>query len=248
MLLDGERAWPEPDSPLPAQPLPHAAQGRRPGARSCSAPAASPRRTSRPTRCARTRTRAAARSTRCARSRGGCATQPREELPELLLLLGDQVYADEVSPHAKAVVETRRDPREEPGDRVVDYEEYTHLYRESWTEPTIRWLLSTVSTAMIFDDHDIHDDWNVSARWVDEMRAEGVVERAHRRRADVVLGLPAPRQRLRRPDHADDDLLAQASRRPTTPASCCASSRAAPTARPTARAGATAATSAARGW
>jgi hypothetical protein len=100
------------------------------------------------------------------------ADEPREGLPELLLLLGDQVYADEVSPHTRSVVETRRSPEEPPGDRVVDFEEYTHLYRESWTEPAIRWLLSTVSTAMIFDDHDVHDDWNISQRWVDEMRRE----------------------------------------------------------------------------
>ena len=29
-------------------------------------------------------------------------------------------------------------------------------------DPDIRWLLSTVPTAMIFDDHDVHDDWNIS--------------------------------------------------------------------------------------
>jgi hypothetical protein len=34
----------------------------------------------------------------------------------------------------------------------------------------IRWLLSTVPSAMIFDDHDVHDDWNTSIEWVTEMR------------------------------------------------------------------------------
>ena len=34
----------------------------------------------------------------------------------------------------------------------------------------IRWLLSTVPSAMIFDDHDVHDDWNTSIDWVTEMR------------------------------------------------------------------------------
>ncbi len=96
--------------------------------------------------------------------------EPRERWPDLLLLLGDQVYADEVSPGTAAFVETRRNPEEPPGRRVLDYEEYTRLYRESWSEPTIRWLLSTVPTAMIFDDHDVHDDWNISQSWVDEMR------------------------------------------------------------------------------
>jgi hypothetical protein len=57
-----------------------------------------------------------------------------------------------------------------PGDQVADFEEYTRLYRESWSEPDIRWLLSTVPTVMIFDDHDVHDDWNISWLWVEEMR------------------------------------------------------------------------------
>jgi PhoD-like phosphatase len=97
--------------------------------------------------------------------------QPREEWPDVLLMIGDQVYADEVSPATRAFVETRRDPSAPPGERVLDFEEYTHLYRESWSDPTIRWLLSTVSTAMIFDDHDVHDDWNISQAWLDEMRS-----------------------------------------------------------------------------
>ena len=97
--------------------------------------------------------------------------EPRERWPDLLLLLGDQVYADEVSPGTAAFAETRRHPEEPPGRRVLDYEEYTRLYKESWSEPAIRWLLSTVPTAMIFDDHDVHDDWNISQAWVDEMRA-----------------------------------------------------------------------------
>jgi PhoD-like phosphatase len=95
---------------------------------------------------------------------------PREEWPDVLLMLGDQVYADEVSPAARAFIESRRDPSAPPGERVLDFEEYTELYRESWSDPTIRWLLSTLSTAMIFDDHDVHDDWNISGAWLEEMR------------------------------------------------------------------------------
>jgi hypothetical protein len=96
--------------------------------------------------------------------------EPRERWPDVLLMIGDQVYADEVSPATRSFLETRRDLSEPPGDRVVDYEEYTRLYHESWSDPTIRWLLSTLSTAMIFDDHDVHDDWNISQAWLDEMR------------------------------------------------------------------------------
>jgi PhoD-like phosphatase len=94
-----------------------------------------------------------------------------EDLPDLLLLLGDQVYADSVSPATSAMIAARRDLSVPPGTEVADYEEYCQLYRESWSEPAIRWLLSTVPTAMIFDDHDVHDDWNTSAAWVERMRA-----------------------------------------------------------------------------
>ena len=91
--------------------------------------------------------------------------------PQALVLLGDQVYADEVSPETKAFIRERRPTGEPPGETIADFEEYTRLYREAWSEPYIRWLLSTVPTAMIFDDHDVHDDWNTSQTWVDDMRA-----------------------------------------------------------------------------
>jgi PhoD-like phosphatase len=91
--------------------------------------------------------------------------EPRERWPDVLVMIGDQVYADEVSPETREFIEGRRDTSEPPGDQVLDYEEYTRLYRESWSDPAIRWLLSTVSTAMVFDDHDVHDDWNISASW-----------------------------------------------------------------------------------
>jgi hypothetical protein len=97
--------------------------------------------------------------------------QDPDDWPDLLLLLGDQVYADEVSPRTREFVESKRDVEVEPGPIALDFEEYTQLYRESWGDPVIRWLLSTVSSAMIFDDHDVHDDWNISRAWLDEMHA-----------------------------------------------------------------------------
>ncbi|MEA2408786.1 MAG: hypothetical protein QOE69_2905 [Thermoleophilaceae bacterium] len=96
--------------------------------------------------------------------------ESREDWPDVLMMLGDQVYADEVSPATRAYIETKRDTSDPPGERVLDFEDYTRLYLESWGEPDIRWLLSTVSTVMIFDDHDVHDDWNISESWVEEMR------------------------------------------------------------------------------
>jgi hypothetical protein len=98
--------------------------------------------------------------------------QPPEHWPSLLLMLGDQVYADAASPQTRAFIRSRRSPSEPPGEEVADFEEYTRLYREAWSEPAIRWLLSTVPSAMIFDDHEVIDDWNTSAAWKREIQAQ----------------------------------------------------------------------------
>jgi hypothetical protein len=101
------------------------------------------------------------------------ATRSDEELarPDLLLFLGDQVYADETSERMQEFIAARRDIGEPPGEELADYEEYAHLYRLAWNDPVNRWLLSTVPSAMIFDDHDVRDDWNTSWRWRQEMEA-----------------------------------------------------------------------------
>jgi hypothetical protein len=95
------------------------------------------------------------------------------EWPQLLVLLGDQVYADQVSPATKRFIESRAADRSgAPTSEVADYEEYCHLYWEAWRTPLMRWLLSTLPTTMIFDDHDVHDDWNTSDVWVREIRRQ----------------------------------------------------------------------------
>lgn len=95
--------------------------------------------------------------------------RPTDAWPHLLLLIGDQVYADEVSDAVAERIRARRGTRSQPRREVADFEEYSWLYAESWADPPVRWLLSTVSSAMIFDDHDIHDDWNTSKAWRHEM-------------------------------------------------------------------------------
>jgi hypothetical protein len=95
---------------------------------------------------------------------------PPSEWPHLLLMVGDQVYVDEGSPRVREWIRSRRDTSKPPGEEVADFEEYTRLYHESWGDPVIRWLFSSVSTAMVIDDHDMHDDWNISRSWAEEMR------------------------------------------------------------------------------
>ena len=161
VLLDGTRAWPPPDSPFPPSVItsPTEEDGLRVAFGSCrwAAPPAGGKDPVGPD----------ALDTLSAR----IASAPRGERPDVLLLLGDQVYADEVSDATRQWISGRRDLNEAPGEQVADYEEYTHLYYESWRDPEVRWLLSTVPSCMIFDDHDVIDDWNTSAAWLADMRA-----------------------------------------------------------------------------
>jgi hypothetical protein len=90
--------------------------------------------------------------------------------PGLLFLLGDQIYVDEGSPETREKIERKRGTETAPENEVTDFQEYTWLYHESWREPLIRWLFANVSTSMLWDDHDMSDDWNISHSWVEEMR------------------------------------------------------------------------------
>lgn len=115
------------------------------------------------------------------------AHTPRTDWPDAMLLLGDQVYADIPSREISARLAERRaagggpesvrDSAGEGGDRdvsdeICDFEEYSWLYHESWRDPDVRWLLSTVPSCMILDDHDLRDDWNSSYSWRREMTAQ----------------------------------------------------------------------------
>ncbi|MGZ5399811.1 MAG: alkaline phosphatase D family protein [Nocardioides sp.] len=99
------------------------------------------------------------------------ANDDQEKWPDLVLFLGDQVYADETSDAMREFIASRRSLDEPPGEELKDYEEYSYLYKIAWGEPANRWLLSTLPSAMIFDDHDIRDDWNTSWSWRREMEA-----------------------------------------------------------------------------
>ena len=95
--------------------------------------------------------------------------EDRDQWPELLFLLGDQIYVDEGSPRARERIPASRDVSRPPGEEVLGFEEYAWLYEESWSDPLIRWLFSTVSMSMVWDDHDMSDDWNISRSWHEEM-------------------------------------------------------------------------------
>ena len=168
VALDGERAWPEPGAPPsrirtrgPGEPL-------RIAFGSCRvALPHEPPWTLPPDQDRRGRGVDALHALAVRLRDAGEASWPR-----LLLLLGDQVYADDASPGVQESIRARRDPAQPPGLEVADFEEYARLYQESWGDPAVRWLLANVPTAMVMDDHEVHDDWNTSAAWVAAMRAQ----------------------------------------------------------------------------
>ncbi|MGQ4419131.1 alkaline phosphatase D family protein [Streptomyces sp. SAS_269] len=160
VLLDGTPVWPLADSPFPPSVIRSPATGDavRITFGSCrwAAPPADGKDAVGPDALDTLATRLAA--------------DPDAERPDVLLLLGDQIYADETSEQTRRWLADRRDLDQPPGGQVTDYEEYCHLYYESWLDPEVRWLLSTVPSFMIFDDHDIVDDWNTSSAWLADMR------------------------------------------------------------------------------
>jgi hypothetical protein len=102
---------------------------------------------------------------------------PEEQWPDALVLLGDQVYADELTTGTRSWLHLRRGGATPavaaaPQEQVADFEEYTRLYAESWSDPQVRWLLSTIPSSMIFDDHEMIDDWNTSAAWRREVTGQ----------------------------------------------------------------------------
>jgi PhoD-like phosphatase len=100
--------------------------------------------------------------------------QNPELRPDLIVLLGDQVYADKPTAKIRKFLKRRREAGHHgPADQVVSFDEYTKLYLESWRDPEVRWLFATVPSVMIFDDHEIIDDWNTSSSWRADMAAEG---------------------------------------------------------------------------
>lgn len=160
--VDGVQVWPRADSPFPPSVIrtrgPHRADRLRAVFGSCRYPK---------TGVAEIDEKLGVDALDCYATR--MARLPVDDWPDALILLGDQVYADELTPEARRHLTGRRrrstQSGQRPPDEVVTFGEYEELYRHSWSDPEIRWIMSTVPTAMIFDDHDIRDDWNTSAAW-----------------------------------------------------------------------------------
>lgn len=160
--IDGEQVWPAPDSGFPPPVIATLKPGKplRLAFGSC--------RTSVPHDATGNRTHGVDSLRAYALAMASDTDLP---WPDLVAFLGDQVYADLTSEQMQEFIRARRDIEAPPGEELKDYEEYAHLYNLAWSDPANRWLLSTLPSAMIFDDHDIRDDWNASLSWKQKMEA-----------------------------------------------------------------------------
>ncbi|MDX6554953.1 MAG: hypothetical protein QOD86_1148 [Miltoncostaeaceae bacterium] len=159
VALDGERRWPEAAAPAPAIRVPDPGRLRLAfGSCRVVAPARPPY-DLRPDDHRRGRG-ADALAALAARLAGA----PRADWPDLLLMLGDQVYTDRDHPMTTAAIRRRRG-RGAPRDQPLDLDEHARIYEESWADPVIRRLLASLPSAMIFDDHEVVNDWNTSLAW-----------------------------------------------------------------------------------
>ncbi|HEX7160557.1 MAG TPA: alkaline phosphatase D family protein [Trebonia sp.] len=204
VALDGTACWPQPDDGFPPSVL-RTLRADRPARLafgSCRVAEIAFENLNRPARRDRVRRQAAASANAAGQAADNAAEQaaddaaeqarkegtdalaacaamlpgfPRDRWPDVLLMIGDQVYADEPGPATRRFIAGHRANGRDasaPAGEVADFEEYCALYREAWSDPAVRWLFSVVPTAMIFDDHDIQDDWNTSASWRRERTAQ----------------------------------------------------------------------------
>jgi hypothetical protein len=84
----------------------------------------------------------------------------------LMLLGGDQVYADQIweaVPSIKEWIEIKRDDRvglpfnDDMRDEVEAF--YFNLYCERWNQKEVKKAFASIPTVMMWDDHDIFDGW-----------------------------------------------------------------------------------------
>lgn len=104
--------------------------------------------------------------------------EERETLwPRLLLLIGDQIYADEG-------MKRRKKASTQPSATHVksslpagahSFDEFAALYEEAWAEDAgVRQVLAALPTYMIFDDHEITNNWNIAPSWLEQALRRGM--------------------------------------------------------------------------
>lgn len=94
----------------------------------------------------------------------------------IALHVGDQVYADKV--YRGCVAGLIQQPRSKwPSFLGWIAEQYRSLYRHTWNLPGLRELLSSTMNLMIWDDHEVTDDWADRGLFADQTTAAAFVAR-----------------------------------------------------------------------
>jgi alkaline phosphatase D len=109
----------------------------------------------------------------------------QKDIP-FVLMLGDQIYADEWRYNGLGKV-------------AVTLDEYRRIYLNTWSDPDLRALLGRVPVFMTLDDHEVDNDWH----WEDKRRAHALVP-WYTRFLRWIGGRPLPERRIprRRVRHA----------------------------------------------
>lgn len=124
------------------------------------------------------------------------ASERLRSWPHLLLFLGDQIYADEVSKFTETVslgsrarpfrrplfhpddaliereVARRRKAGEESSLQLYSFDDYAITYRDAWTEIRVRQLLANVPSFMLPDDHEFTGGYNITGTWMKQAVAD----------------------------------------------------------------------------
>ena len=172
--LDGDLVWPPADRDAPAVPHPHA-RLRRPvrlafGSCRYATPAA-------------VATTSSSTPTPSTRSPAGCWSPAEDEWPDALAAAGRPgLRRRDLRRHPRRI-RARRDITDPPGDQVRRLRGVHLALRRVLDRPArCAGCCPRVPSSMIFDDHDMRDDWNTSDSWRRDMQATVVVGGADHRR------------------------------------------------------------------
>jgi hypothetical protein len=80
-------------------------------------------------------------------------------------LLAPQVYRLEGPPARDFRIE-HASAGDTGGVHAADFAEYAALYEQAWVRPGARRVLAHLPSFMIFDDHEVTDDWNADPVWL----------------------------------------------------------------------------------
>lgn len=107
-----------------------------------------------------------------------------KDWPHFLLLIGDQIYADDIdaavvksagirsgalpSLDVPAAMLTAGMKAGTDGFQCGEYAHFAASLVHAFTDPDVRFLFANLPVFMMFDDHDITDDWNITRGWLDQ--------------------------------------------------------------------------------